>query len=200
MSRAHASGSLRHRAGLPPLRPHAARRADDDLLTAETPLRTADFDYDLPAELIAQEPLADRAASRLLVVVRSDRRTGGSVERRTARRRGGRIPRRQELEFPPGEQQASGESLLVDSRFAQLPDLLSPGDLLVLNTTKVRHARLVGKRPSGAPAEVLLIHPAADESWIAMGKPGSALQPGKRIAVGPDVWIETLEVLDDGNR
>nr|MBA3346882.1 S-adenosylmethionine:tRNA ribosyltransferase-isomerase [Gemmatimonadales bacterium] len=169
-------------------------------MTAETPLRTADFDYDLPSELIAQEPLAERTASRLLVVVRSDRRAGASAERRTVRRRGGRIPRRQELEIPPGEQQTSGESLLVDSRFSQLPDLLSPGDLLVLNTTKVRHARLVGKRPSGAPAEVLLIRPAADESWIAMGKPGSALQPGKRIAVGPDVWIETLEVLDDGNR
>jgi S-adenosylmethionine:tRNA ribosyltransferase-isomerase len=70
----------------------------------------------------------------------------------------------------------------------------------VLNTTRVRHARLLGTRPSGAPAEVLLIHPAADGSWIALGKPGSALQPGKRIMLDAEVAIETLEVLSDGNR
>jgi S-adenosylmethionine:tRNA ribosyltransferase-isomerase len=47
---------------------------------------------------------------------------------------------------------------------------------------------------------VLLIRPGTDESWIALGKPGSALQPGKRIVLGEGVAIETLEVLDDGNR
>jgi S-adenosylmethionine:tRNA ribosyltransferase-isomerase len=70
----------------------------------------------------------------------------------------------------------------------------------VLNTTRVRHARLLGTRPSGAPAEVLLIHPAADDTWVALGKPGSALQPGKRIALGEDVAVETVEVLGDGYR
>jgi S-adenosylmethionine:tRNA ribosyltransferase-isomerase len=74
------------------------------------------------------------------------------------------------------------------------------GDLLVLNTTRVRHARLLGTRPSGAPAEVLLIHPAPDDSWIALGKPGSALQPGKRIRLDDGVDIETVEVLSDGSR
>jgi S-adenosylmethionine:tRNA ribosyltransferase-isomerase len=64
----------------------------------------------------------------------------------------------------------------------------------------VRHARLLGTRASGAPAEVLLIHPAADDSWIALGKPGSALQPGKRISLDADVGVETIEVLSDGNR
>ena len=59
---------------------------------------------------------------------------------------------------------------------------------------------LLGTRASGAPAEVLLIHPAADDSWIALGKPGSALQPGKRVALDDTVAIETLEVLPDGNR
>ncbi len=84
--------------------------------------------------------------------------------------------------------------------FRDLVGLIQPGDLLVLNTTRVRHARFLGTRPSGAPAEVLLIHPATGEDWVALGKPGSAMQPGKRIRIGPDAEIETVEVLEDGNR
>ena len=71
---------------------------------------------------------------------------------------------------------------------------------MVLNETRVRHARLVGTRPSGAPAEVLLLHPAAMGGWVAMGKPGSALQPGRRIALGDGIEIETLEILEEGYR
>jgi S-adenosylmethionine:tRNA ribosyltransferase-isomerase len=126
-------------------------------------LRTADFDYELPTQLIAQEPLPDRGGSRVLIVQRD------------------------------GQQ-------LVDSRFAEFPALISAGDLVVLNTTRVRHARLLATRPSGAPAEVLLIHPEAGGTWIAMGKPGTALRPGKRVGLGPGEWVETLEVLHDGNR
>jgi S-adenosylmethionine:tRNA ribosyltransferase-isomerase len=70
----------------------------------------------------------------------------------------------------------------------------------VLNSTKVRHARLLGRRPSGAPAEVLLLHPAADHTWVAMGKPGSALKPGKRIDLGQGISVETLEELPEGYR
>jgi S-adenosylmethionine:tRNA ribosyltransferase-isomerase len=89
---------------------------------------------------------------------------------------------------------------LADLVFSDLPALIPPGDLVVLNTTRVRHARFLGRRPSGAPAEVLLIHPATGDTWVALGRPGSALRPGKRIEVGPDVHIETVEVLADGNR
>lgn len=95
-------------------------------------------------------------------------------------------------------QRDSGE--LTDRTFLDFPSLLSAGDLLVLNTTRVRHARLIGTRPSRAPAEVLLIHPGADGTWIAMGKPGSAMKPGKRILLGDGVSVETVSVLDDGNR
>ncbi len=130
-------------------------------MTADRPLRTADFDYDLPPERIAQEPRAERGGSRLLVL------DGDSCQ---------------------------------DRNFSDLIELIPPGDLLVLNSTRVRHARLLGARPSGAPAEVLLIHPAADGSWVAIGKPGSALRPGKRIALGDGAEIETLEVLPDGER
>lgn len=136
-------------------------------MTAERALRTADFDYHLPAELIAQRPTAERGASRLLI-------TSADL--------------------------GTGNSELVDGTFAELATLIPPGDLLVLNTTKVRHARFLGRRESGAPAEVLLIHPAPEERWIAIGRPGSALRPGKRIAIGPDAWIETVAVLDEGYR
>jgi S-adenosylmethionine:tRNA ribosyltransferase-isomerase len=48
---------------------------------------------------------------------------------------------------------------------------------------------------------VLLLHPApAEGAWVAIGKPGHALRPGKRIEVGPGAWVETVEVLPDGHR
>jgi S-adenosylmethionine:tRNA ribosyltransferase-isomerase len=94
----------------------------------------------------------------------------------------------------------AGGGVLVDSRFTHLASLIPRGDLLVINTTRVRHARLLGTRPSGAPAEVLLIHRGPEGDWVVMGKPGSALQPGKRILLAPGVEVETLEVLPDGHR
>lgn len=141
-------------------------------MTPDRPLRTADFDYQLPEELIAQAPSTARGASRLLVV-RPNGETGGP---------------------------AGAAASLADRWFSDLPDLIPAGDLLVLNTTRVRHARFLGTRPSGAPAEVLLIHPAQDDCWVALGKPGSALRPGKRIRIGPGAAIETVEVLAEGNR
>ena len=134
-------------------------------MTADRPLRTADFAYHLPPELIAQTPGTERGDSRLLLV----RRGGG----------------------------AAGQE---DRQFADLPTIIPAGDLLVLNSTRVRHARLLGTRPSGAPAEVLLLHPSTDGSWLAIGKPGSAMRPGKKITLGEGAEIETLEVLPDGER
>lgn len=89
---------------------------------------------------------------------------------------------------------------LEDLWFGALVSLVPAGDLLVLNSTRVRHARFIGTRPSGAPAEVLLIHPAPDGAWVALGRPGTALRPGKRVRIGPDAFIETAEILEDGNR
>jgi len=172
-------------------------------LTAE-PLRTGDFDYQLPPELIAQEPLQERSASRLLMVLRADRRIAGPDRRAAGRpERAGRRRAidtvRQPAMLPRDSRSVEG-GVLVDSWFSQLPTLIPAGDLLVLNTTRVRRARLLGTRPSGAPAEVLLIHPAADDSWIALGQPGTALQQGKRVALDETVAVETVEVLHDGNR
>ena len=95
---------------------------------------------------------------------------------------------------------AAGPAALRDSVFPEFPSLLKAGDLLVINTTKVRHARLIGTRPSGAPAEVLLIHPSVNDTWIAIGRPGTALRPGKRIALPEGMAVETLEVLPNGER
>ena len=136
------------------------------------------------------------------MVLRADRRAMGESGRRAAgargERRGSGVFRRPEM--LPGDERSVAGAVLVDSHFAQLSSLIPPGDLLVLNTTRVRHARLLGTRPSGAPAEVLLIHPCPDGSWVAMGRPGSALQPGKRILLDERVAVETMEVLGDGNR
>lgn len=173
-------------------------------MTPDRPLRTADFDYDLSPELIAQEPLAERSASRMLVVLRADRRAGGQADRRRGPREEKPVRRTSGLfrqpEMLAGDRRAVQGSVLIDSHFSQLSSLISPGDLVVLNTTKVRHARLLGTRPSGAPAEVLLIHPGAGGTWVAMGRPGSAMQPGKRIDLGDGVAIETDDVLPDGHR
>ena len=138
------------------------------------------------------------------MALRVDRRAGETVDRRAnerpsplATRRGTGVFRQPEL---LSTTQRGGAAVLVDSLFSQLPSLVSPGDLLVLNTSKVRHARLTGARSSGAPAELLLIRPSDDGSWIAMGKPGSALQPGKQIRFGDDVAADVVSVLPDGHR
>lgn len=89
---------------------------------------------------------------------------------------------------------------LADFTFDRLVELLAPADLLVLNDTRVRHARLPGRRPSGAPAEVLLIHPGPDDTWVAIGKPGSAMRPGKAISLGDGMAVRTMEVLPGGER
>jgi S-adenosylmethionine:tRNA ribosyltransferase-isomerase len=92
------------------------------------------------------------------------------------------------------------DAKLEDRSFGDLTQLIPPGDLLVLNSTRVRHARFLGTRPSGAPAEVLLLHPGTEGSWIAIGRPGSAMKPGKRIRLAPDIEVETVAELEEGQR
>ena len=177
-------------------------------------MRTAEFDYELPAELIAQEPLAERGASRMLVVNRAvgtEAVVTEAVDREAVASEAARPGPSSPAAVPPASlptasvetasvPTASNPPALTDRLFSDLPSLIPPGDLLVLNDTRVRHARLLGMRPSGAPAEVLLVHPAADGTWIALGKPGSALREGKRIRLAAGAEIETVEVLEDGHR
>jgi S-adenosylmethionine:tRNA ribosyltransferase-isomerase len=114
-----------------------------------TGLRVDNFDFDLPAELIAQQPPAERGSSRMLVM---DRATGA----------------------------------LRDASFVEFPSLLHPGDLLVLNDSRVIPARLYARRtlrrerekPTGQ-IEVMLTEPAAPEM---LGAP----EPAPSLSKGPD--------------
>src|SRR5690554_3458871 len=70
-------------------------------------------------------------------------------------------------------------------RFAELADFLVPGDVLVLNDTRVIPARLTGVKPdTGARAELLLLHPLGDGRWEALAKPGRKLRTGAKIHFG----------------
>jgi S-adenosylmethionine:tRNA ribosyltransferase-isomerase len=70
-------------------------------------------------------------------------------------------------------------------RFLDLPDCLSPGDLLVFNDTRVLPARLFGRKETGARVEVLLLQRLAPGRWEALAYPGRRLSPGSRVVFGP---------------
>ena len=65
--------------------------------------------------------------------------------------------------------------------FGDLPSLLQPGDLLIMNDTRVIPARLYGHKTSGAAIEVLLLEEKLLNTWLALVKPGKRLQPGAKI-------------------
>jgi S-adenosylmethionine:tRNA ribosyltransferase-isomerase len=122
-------------------------------------MKISDFDYELPEELIAQRPLADRDASRMLIV---DRAT------QTWR----------------------------DSAFKALPDLLSAGDVLVINNTRVFPARLHGNRkPSGGAVELLLLREMEPNVWEALTRPAKRLQTGAELEFADGAM--QAEVIDE---
>ena len=116
-----------------------------------------EYDFDLPSELIAQEPPAERSGARMLTV---DRATGA----------------------------------LEDRRFTDLPQMLLPGDLLVLNDSRVLPARLFARRaranpqPGHAPAriEVLLTEENTPGEWTALVRPGRKVRLGERLVFPPE--------------
>ena len=96
-------------------------------------MKLSDFNYDLPPNLIAQHPLANRTDSRLLEV----RATGTNPVQ------------------------------LLDRQFQEILDLIRPGDLLVLNDTKVIPARLHGKKETGGNVELLIERISGDkQAWV----------------------------------
>ena len=123
-----------------------------------------------------------------------------------------------DYELPPGRiarypsERRSDSRLLVLSRstgkmrhhrFRDLPQLLDPGDLLVVNDTRVFPARLRGRKPTGAAAEVLLLRPAdgeADSVWEALVRPGRKLKPGRLVVVAPELSVRILDARPDGRR
>jgi S-adenosylmethionine:tRNA ribosyltransferase-isomerase len=93
--------------------------------------------------------------------------------------------------------------------FRDIAALIEPGDVVVLNETRVIPARLLGRRPGGGEAEIVLLREAAAEpyptgawgpEWLALVRPGSKLKPGRVIAIAADMDVEILEVLPDGTR
>ncbi len=109
-------------------------------------MRRADFSYPLPRELIAQHPLPERAASRLLAL------DGGS-------------------------------GALRDLRFADFPSLLRPGDLVVVNDTRVLPARLLGRKSSGGVCELLLERILDAHRILAQARASKGLRPGMSISL-----------------
>ena len=122
------------------------------------------FDYDLPADRIAQEP-RPRGSSRLLTL---DRRTGAVGHR----------------------------------AFADFPELLRPGDLLVRNDVRVRPARLYGRDALGRVVEIFLLAPAdgGRRTWSALARPGRRARKGSRITFDEGVSADIEDVSPDGRR
>ena len=124
-----------------------------------------DFWYDLPKELIAQEPADPRDSARLMVLSQKD----DSIQHRI---------------------------------FRDLPEYLEPGDLLVVNNSKVLPARIVGvKQPTGAVCELLLLRQVKGDQWECLAKPGKRMQPGTKVSFGDGSLTAVVdETMEDGNK
>ena len=83
-----------------------------------------------------------------------------------------------------------------------MPNLLRPGDCLVLNDSRVLPARLIGRRePTGGAAEVLLLIDRGEKVWECLVRPGRKLKPGTRLSFGDGaLTAQVLEVCEGGNR
>ena len=133
-------------------------------------MKTHDFYFDLPPELIAQTPLQRRDGSRLLTL---DKETGQWAHR----------------------------------HFYELPDLLRPGDCLILNDSRVLPARLLGSRirgdgTLGGACEVLLLIDRGDNVWECLVRPGKKLRTGARVSFGENGELtgEVAGEAEGGNR
>ncbi len=122
-------------------------------------MRVADFDFELPSDLIAQFPPAVRGGSRLLHV------------------------------------EATGA--LHDRWFSELPTLLRPADLLVMNDTRVIKARLFGAKDSGGKVELLVERVTGEFEALAFTRASHAPKPGSRIHLSDDVTVDVLARQDD---
>jgi S-adenosylmethionine:tRNA ribosyltransferase-isomerase len=90
---------------------------------------------------------------------------------------------------------------ITHRHFSDLPALLAPGDLLVLNRSKVVKARLLGTRVgSGAPAEIFLLAPLGEGRYEAMVSPGGKLKPGRVVELAPGFSAEILSVTERRTR
>ena len=127
-------------------------------------LLLSEFDFELPPELIAQEPLERRDESRLLHLV-----------------------------LPSGA--------LRHSRILELPSILRPADLLVINNTRVFPAKLHGRTESGGLVELLLLQAGENNVWQVLARPAKKLRVGTRIVFGKgELRAIVADVLELGKR
>lgn len=120
-----------------------------------------DFHFDLPLELIAQYPLANRSDSRLLTYNR----------------------------------QAIGQ--YGHHQFREIADFLNPGDLLVMNNSKVIPARLYGQKATGGKVELLVERITGEDTFLAHIKASKALKAGGIIHLEQNRHLEVLDRQDD---
>lgn len=125
-------------------------------------MKTADFDYDLPIERIAQTPVEPRHNSRLFVVNRSS----GAFEHR---------------------------------RFYEVGDYLSPGDLMVINETRVIPARIHARKDTGGMVELLLLRRETDCVWEALVG-GKRMVAGRKLVVTDGLRAEVETELEGSRR
>jgi S-adenosylmethionine:tRNA ribosyltransferase-isomerase len=121
-----------------------------------------DYDFTLPNELIAQQPVASRDASRLLCL---DRRSGSISAR----------------------------------QFPDILDSFNPGDVLVVNDTRVIPARLLGHKNTGGKIEIFLVRrcvTAAAEEWLCLTKSSKLPRPGTLVSLADDVTAEIMDAAD----
>lgn len=127
-------------------------------------MKVDQFDYYLPEELIAQDPIEPRDASRLLIMDKNS----GSIRH---------------------------------SLFNKLAEELQPGDMLVINDTKVLPARIYGSKESGAAVELLLLKQTQLDIWQCLVRPGRKLPPGSKIFFPlKKLWAEVVDYAEDGTR
>jgi S-adenosylmethionine:tRNA ribosyltransferase-isomerase len=129
-----------------------------------TPLTTHDFFYELPEELIAQSPTAERDKCRLMVLDRST----GKIEHKV---------------------------------FSDIIDYLKPEDMLVVNSSKVIPARLLGTTvKTGSPMELLLLRMLDTGEWETLVRPGKRAKVGARFSFSDVLYAEVTGIVEGGNR
>ncbi|WP_073997783.1 tRNA preQ1(34) S-adenosylmethionine ribosyltransferase-isomerase QueA [Anaerococcus urinomassiliensis] len=127
-------------------------------------MKTDDFDYYLPEELIAQHPAEKRDHARLLVL---DKETGD----------------------------------VSDKYFYDIIDYLNPGDVLVMNDTRVIPARLFGHREDKEESiEVFLLHNTEGKTWECLVRPGKKMKIGTKVIFSDELSGIVKDIKEDGNR